>query len=279
MTDIDPSFLIPILLNVAGAIALIAATVLLGRWAQRGTKRAMERSDLDPTLVRFFPSVARYLVLIVGGIAVLSVFGISVASLAAVLAAGAFAIGLALQGTLAHFASGVMLLLFRPFSVGDKVSVAGITGKVVEIGLFTTLFDTPDNRRIIVPNGSIFGSTIENVTYHQTRRVDVAVGTDYGTDLDKTRTVLEEAAAQTEGGLSEPQPVVYLSELGASSIDWSVRVWAQTEDYWDVRERLTKRVKDALDEQKIGIPYPQMDVHFDEAATEDNETSNMESAP
>ena len=270
MPALDPSVILPILLDVTGAILLIAATLLLGRWAQRASKAAMKRSELDPTLVRFFPSVARYLVLIVGGIAVLSVFGISVASLAAVLAAGAFAIGLALQGTLAHFASGVMLLLFRPFSVGDKVSAAGITGKVVEIGLFTTLFDTPDNRRIIVPNGSIFGSTIENATHHETRRVDVAVGTDYGTDLAETRTVLLEAAETTEGGLSEPQPVAYLSELGDSSISWSVRVWANTEDYWDVRERLTQRVKDALDEREIGIPYPQMDVHVDEVVNGDD---------
>jgi small conductance mechanosensitive channel len=141
--------------------------------------------------------------------------------------------------------------------------VAGIKGKVVEIGLFTTLFDTPDNRRIIVPNGEIFGSTIENISHHDTRRVDVAVGTDYDAELSVTRKVLEEVANSIEGGRTDPAPQVYLSELGGSSINWSVRVWAATGDYWGVRERLTNQVKDALDAQGIGIPYPQMDVHLD----------------
>lgn len=156
-----------------------------------------------------------------------------------------------------------MLLVFRPFKVGDVVSVAGITAKVVEIELFTTLFDTPDNRRIIVPNGQIFGSTIENITFHETRRVDVNVGTDYGADLKETRAVLERVAANVEGGLDDPAPQIYLTELAGSSINWAVRVWAQTPDYWAVRERITDEIKDALDDAEIGIPFPQMDVHLD----------------
>jgi small conductance mechanosensitive channel len=159
-----------------------------------------------------------------------------------------------------------MLLIFRPFRVGDVVSVAGITGKVVEIDLFTTQFDTPDNRRLVVPNGAIFGSTIENVTFHPTRRVDVDVGTDYGADLRATRTVLEEVATATEGVLEEPAPQVYLKSLGASSIDWAVRVWTETSEYWAVRERITQRVKEALDAAEIGIPFPQMDIHVDGVA-------------
>jgi len=269
--NFDAGALIPLLMNVLGAVLLLAATILVAGWAKRATRRGVERSTLDPTLVVFFSSLARYAVLVLGGLAVLGVFGVSVASFAAILAAAGFAVGLALQGTLSHFAAGVMLLIFRPFGVGDKVSAADITGKVVEIGLFTTLFDTPDNRRMIVPNGAIFGDTIENETYHDTRRVDVGVGTDYSADLTATRGVLNEVAAAVEGGLSDPAPQVYLAELGASSIDWSVRVWAHTSDYWAVRERLTNQIKDALDAQGIGIPYPQMDVHLDPLAPSDGE--------
>jgi len=263
--------LVPLLMNVAGALLLLILTFVLAGWARRATRAVVERSNLDPTLVRFFSSLARYAVLVLGGLAVLGVFGISVASFAAILAALGFAVGLALQGTLAHFAAGVMLLLFRPFTVGDKVTAGGISGRVVEVGLFTTLFDTPDNRRIIVPNGAIFGDTIENDTHHDTRRVDVTVGTAYDADLRATRSVLNEVASAVDGGLREPVPQVYLSELGGSSINWVVRVWAHTSDYWSVRERLTEDIKRALDERGIGIPYPQMDVHLDSPVSGDGE--------
>jgi small conductance mechanosensitive channel len=265
--------LMPLLLNAAGALLLLILTFIVAGWAKRATRAGVERANLDPTLSRFFGSLARYTVLILGGLAILGIFGVSVASFAAILAAAGFAMGLALQGTLSHFAAGIMLLLFRPFGVGDKVSAADITGKVVEIGLFTTLFDTSDNLRIIVPNSAIFGSTIENHTHHDTRRVDVAVGTDYEADLQTTRSILEEVAASVEGGMTDPAPQVYLSELGASSIDWAVRVWSQTPEYWDVRERLTTQLKEALDAQDIGIPYPQMDVHLDTFAPSNGEPS------
>ncbi len=263
LESFDVSALVPLALNLLGALLLLALTVWAARWARRVTSRGMERGDMDPTLTRFASNMARYGVLVLGGLAVLSVFGISVASFAAILAAAGFAIGLALQGTLGNFSAGAMLLIFRPFKVGDVVSVAGVTGKVVEIDLFTTQFDTPDNRRIVVPNGSIFGSTIENITFHPTRRVDVDVGTDYDADLARTRAVLEEVARAIEGVLPEPEPQVYLKQLGGSSIDWAVRVWTLTPDFWAVREHLTQRIKDALDDAEIGIPFPQMDVHLD----------------
>lgn len=269
--DFSTSALVPLLMNVTGAIVLLILTFILAGWARRATRAAVERSRLDPTLARFFASVARYTVLLLGTLAVLGIFGVSVASFAAILAAMGFAVGLALQGTLSHFAAGVMLLLFRPFAVGDKVTAAGISGSVVELGLFTTLFDTPDNRRIIMPNGEIFGSTIENATHHETRRVDVAVGTAYDADLRTTRSALMDVASAVDGGLRDPAPQVYLSELGASSIGWVVRVWAHTADYWSVRERLTEDIKAVLDERDIGIPFPQMDVHLDAPASGDGE--------
>ncbi len=247
---------------VIKAIVLIVAVIFVAGWLSRLTKRIATKANIEITLARFFGNIVRYAVLVLGALAVLDTFGIKTTSFAAVLAAVGFAIGMALSGALGNVASGVLLLVFRPFKVGDVVSAGGVTGKVEELGLFTTAFDTPDNRRIIVPNNSIFGSTIENVTHHDTRRVDVAVGTDYAADLDETRAVLTNAATRIEGANESPEPVVYLSELGDSSIAWSVRIWSATSDYWAVKERLTYAIKVALDEAKIGIPFPQMDVHL-----------------
>lgn len=261
--SVDTAYLLDLGLNVVAALAIIVVALFIAGWAKRGTTRALDRANVDPTLGKFFSNMARYLVLVIAGIAVLEKFGVSVASLAAVLAAAGFAVGLALQGSLQNFAAGVMLLVFRPFGVGDVVEAAGQKGKIFEISLFTTQMDTPDNRRIIIPNGEIFGSTIENITFHDTRRVDVSVGTDYPASLDETREVLVAAAESVEGRLEEKDVVVYLDSLGDSCINWSVRVWSTTPDYWDVRERLTQAVKDHLDDAEIGIPYPQMDVHLD----------------
>ena len=177
--------------------------------------------------------------------------------------AAGLAVGLAFQGTLANFSSGVMLLVFRPFKVGDVVNAAGVTGKVYETGMFSTTLDTPDNRRIILPNGTVFGSTIENVTHHDTRRVDVTIGVDYAADLDDTRQVLTNSISNIPDTLNEPESQIVLSELGASSVDWTIRIWSNTEDYWGVRETVLESVKKSLDAAGIGIPYPQLDVHLD----------------
>ncbi len=248
---------------IALAIVLIIAVFVAAGWARKLVARIVRRANVEETLAKFLSNLARYAVLLAGGIAILGTLGIETASFAAALAAVGFAIGMALSGMLGNVAAGVMLLFFRPFKVGDVVSAAGVTGKIFEISLFTTMVDTPDNRRIIVPNGNIFGDNIENVTYHDTRRVDVTVGTDYGADLDKTREVLMNAARSVEGGMSDPEPAVALTGLGGSSIDWAVRVWAKTSDYWGVKDALTRDVKVALDEAGIGIPFPQMDVHID----------------
>jgi small conductance mechanosensitive channel len=186
-----------------------------------------------------------------------------VTGFAAVIGASALAVGLAFQGSLSNFAAGVMLLVFRPFKVGDVVNVAGQTGKIDEIGLFTTTMDTADNRRLILPNGSVFGAVIENISYHDTRRLDVAVGSEYPADLDRTREVLLRAARSLPTVLADPEPAAVLLELGDSSINWSVRVWVNAADYWPTRDALTRAVKLALDEAGIGIPFPQMDVHLD----------------
>ncbi|MEM7316680.1 MAG: mechanosensitive ion channel family protein, partial [Planctomycetota bacterium] len=182
-------------------------------------------------------------------------------SFAAILAAAGFAVGMALQGTLSNFAAGVMLLVFRPFKVGDYISVAGSEGVVEEIDLFTTRMNSLDNRHLIVPNSSIFGETIENFTKNDLRRVDVNVGAEYKADLRHTRQVLSDAIAVIPGGVSDPAPEVYLVELADSSVNWQCRVWCRPENYWEVRQRVTTVAKDALDNAGIGIPFPQMDLH------------------
>lgn len=250
--------------NLVLVAFLAFAGWIVAGFASRMVQGALQRAKLDVTLSLFFAKMSRWLVLLLTFLAILNTFGIETTSLAAVIGATSLAIGLAFQGTLANFAAGVMLLIFRPFKVGDTVEVNGTRGKVTEIELFTTSLDTPDNRRFIVPNGNIFGTTIENVTHHTTRRCDVAVGVCYSADIDHTKVVLTEAIQGIEGVLNDPEPVVYLVELGASSVDWSVRTWCKTSDYWTVRERLTRAVKMSLDNAGISIPFPQMDVHLDQ---------------
>lgn len=245
------------------AIVLIVAVLFIAGWIKGMTTKACRKANVEETLARFLGNMIRYLVLFAGGIAILGTLGIETTSFAAVLAAAGFAVGMALSGMLGNVAAGVMLLFFRPFKVGDAVNAGGTTGKVIEIGLFTTAFDTPDNRRIIVPNGSIFGGTIENISHHDTRRVAVSVGTEYGADIDKTREILMAAAKATPNILQDPEPAIVLSGLGGSSIDWSVRVWVNASDFWGVTDQLTRDVKVALDNAGIGIPFPQMDVHMD----------------
>lgn len=243
------------------AVALLLGVLLVAGWAKKLTIRAASKARVEATLAKFFGNLVRWILLVVGFIAILGVLGIPTTSFAAVVAALGFAIGLALSGALGNGAAGVLLLIFRPFKVGDFVTTNGIAGTVNEIELFTTAFDTPDNRRIVVPNSKIFGETIENVSHHKTRRVQVDVGTAYGADIDRTREVLEQAARTVEGGLTDPAPVVYLSELGSSSVQWAVRVWCNSGDFWAVKERLTRQVKVSLDQSGIPIPFPQMDVY------------------
>jgi small conductance mechanosensitive channel len=247
---------------VLGAIILLIVGWIVAKWVSRMTRKALTKARVDETLVKFFGNLAKWAVLIFVLLACFKLVGVELIAFVGVIAASAFAIGLAFQGSLSNFAAGVMLLVFRPFKVGDVVSVAGETGKVDEVGLFTTTMDTADNRRLILPNGAIFGATIENITHHKIRRVDVAVGTDYSADLDQTREVLLRAALAVPDQVPDKEPAIVLSELGGSSVDWSVRVWAATSNYWPTRDALTKSVKVHLDNAGIGIPFPQMDVHM-----------------
>ncbi len=193
----------------------------------------------------------------------LSKFGVETASLAAVIGAAGLAIGLAFQGTLSNFAAGAMLLVFRPYKVGDTVVVAGHAGTVDEIELFTTTLDTPDKRRVIVPNSSIFGAVIENHTHHGARRFEIPVGAAYAADVDQTRAALERAVQSVPMVLTMPAPDVMLMGLGSSSVDWAVRGWARRESLGQAKQAVIRAVKLELDRAGIGIPFPQMELHFD----------------
>lgn len=253
-------------IRIAGALLLLFVAWIIAGWAGRLMQRSLTKANFDETLTKFFGSLVRWLVLLLAVLACLGIFGVQTTSFAAVIAAMGFAVGLAFQGTLSNFSAGVMLLVFRPFKVGDVISAAGHTGKVFEIELFTTKLDTPDNRRLIIPNSAIASGTIENVTFHDTRRVDVAVGTDYAASLAETRKVLEGVAQSEPARLPDRDAQVVLVDLGDSSINWQLRVWTKTADYWSAKENITNAVKVALDEAGIGIPFPQMDVHVDGVA-------------
>jgi small conductance mechanosensitive channel len=252
--------------RAAWVLVLLFIAWLVAGWLQRIVLRATDRARLDATLAKFLARFVRWLVVLLAVLACLGVFGVETTSFAAVIGSVGLAIGLAFQGTLSNIASGVMLLVFRPFKVGDTINAGGELGKVDEIELFTTTLDTPDNRRIIIPNSKIFGSTIENINYHSRRRADISVGVAYDADIDHTREVLLAAIAGVPDALTDPAPVVVLLDLGASSVDWSVRVWASSAKFGDVKQAAIRAVKRALDAAAIGIPFPQMDVHLDQPA-------------
>ncbi len=217
-------------------------------------------------LVEFISSLARAALLLIVIIASLDVLGVDTTSLIAVLGAAGLAVGLALQGSLQNFASGVMLILFRPFREGDVVEAAGIIGKVEKITVFNTIFLSPDNREIIVPNSAIYGGTIANLSARENRRIDMVFGISYDDDIKKAKDILIKSLESDERVLKDPAPVVALAELADSSVNFVVRPWVKGEDYWDVKFDLTEHIKLAFDENNISIPYPQMDVHMDQAA-------------
>ncbi|MEM1444604.1 MAG: mechanosensitive ion channel domain-containing protein [Planctomycetota bacterium] len=252
------------LLPIALAIVVLVVGLIISKIVAKMVGSMIRKAKVDETLARFFGKLVFYAGVILTLIAAAGQVGIQTTGFAAILAAAGFAVGMALSGTLSSFASGVMLLVFRPFKVGDVVNAAGVTAKVNEIELFTTTLDTPDNRRIIVPNAAIYGGTIENISHHTERRVDVGVGVAYDADLDRTREVLDAAANSLAGmrldGEGRGHQIV-LGDLGDSAVGWTVRFWCNAADYWGVKEALTRAVKQHLDEAGLGIPFPQMDVH------------------
>lgn len=256
--------LIPLFGSAAAGILILIVGWFLAGWTRNLIRRSTDKPSMDKTLASFAANLTYYVVLILTIFVALDTVGVEVVAFVGVLAAAGFAVGLALQGTLANFAAGVMLLVFRPFNVGDFIEAGGESGIVRGIQLFYTSLDTFDNRRIIIPNGDVFGSTIKNNFYHDIVRVDVDVGTDYPEDIDTVRQVLLEAAESIDDRVEEKGVQAALVGLGDSSIDWQVRIWAESQDLFRLRQELTRAVKYKLDEADIGIPFPQMDVHLDQ---------------
>ena len=255
--------LVPLLASAAAGIVILIVGWMVAGWLRNLIRRSMDKPSVDKTLASFMANLSYYAVLILTIFVALDTVGVEVVAFVGVLAAAGFAVGLALQGTLANFAAGVMLIIFRPFNVGDYVDVAGESGIVKGIQLFYTQIDTFDNRRIIIPNGEVFGSTIENNFYHDVVRVDADVATAYPEDIDAAREVLVEAAESIDDRVEEEGVQAALVGLGDSSIDWQVRIWAKTGDSFRLKRELTRAVKYKLDEAGISIPFPQMDVHLD----------------
>ena len=249
-------------------LKIIAAILIfiVGRWVARGLKRlavrALKKANVDDTLVSFIGNLTYIALLAFVIIAAINQLGVQTTSFIAVLGAAGLAIGLALQGSLANFAAGVLMIIFRPFQSGDYIEGAGVAGVVEKVEIFTTKLRTPDNKAIIVPNAKILGDNITNYSAKTERRVDMVIGVGYGDDLKKVRQVIEEVLANESRVLKEPEPTIGVLELGDNSVNFAVRPWVKTEDYWGAYFDLTETIKRRFDEEGISIPFPQRDVHL-----------------
>lgn len=249
-------------LDVIGAILILIIGFWFAGFLKRKLHKALSKNAaVDEMLAGFLSAMAKYLIIAVTLLAVLNKFGVETTSLIAVLGAAGLAIGLALQGTLSNVASGVMLLLLRPFKVGDFVEVAGQAGTVKGVSLFTTEMSTGDNVQIIMPNSQVWGSAIKNYSAHDTRRVDLLAGISYEDDIDQAMAVIEKLAKNDDRIMTDPAPVLAVGELADSSVNLIVRLWVKSSDYWGVRWDMTKAIKQSFDKEGISIPYPQQVVH------------------
>lgn len=249
-------------LSVIGAIVILIVGFVIAGWVRRSVERGLSKfRKVDETLRSFFSSLAYYAIIVFTIIAVLSQFGVETTSFIAVLGAAGLAIGLALQGTLSNVAAGVMLLLFRPFKVGDYVEAGGLAGTVKSISLFVTELATPDNVQIIAPNSELWGSAIKNYSFHPTRRVDIVLGIAYEDEIDKALAAIVEEAKKDSRVLGDPEPMAAVTDLGDSSVNFTVRVWCNAADFWPLKFDLTKNLKNRMGAEGITIPYPQRTVH------------------
>ena len=249
-------------IKVIGAIIILILGRIAAGIGRRVVKKVLEKSKTDPAVVSFVGSMIYFLILIFAVLAALAKFGIQTASFVAILGAAGFAIGFALQGSLANFAAGVLILVLRPFKVGNFIDGAGVAGTVKEIQLFTTILATPDNIKIMVPNGKLFGDTIKNFSGFDTRRVDLVIGIGYTSDIQKAYDVLMNLIKEDTRILSDPPTNIAVSELADSSVNFVVRPWVKRQDYWGVKFDLTRKIKEAFDENGIEIPFPQQVVHM-----------------
>jgi small conductance mechanosensitive channel len=249
-------------------LKIVAAIVIfiVGRWIAKAlknvVKRMMAKGNVDEILISFVGNLTYIALLAFVIIAALNQLGIQTTSFIAIIGAAGLAIGLALQGSLANFAAGVLMIIFRPFQVGDYIEGAGVAGSVEKVQIFTTQLKTPDNKTIIIPNAKIMGDNITNYSAKDTRRVDMVIGVGYGDDLKKVREILEDILAKDDRILEDPAPTIGVLELGDNSVNFAVRPWVKRDDYWGTYFDVTETVKRRFDEEGISIPYPQRDVHL-----------------
>ncbi|WP_025738692.1 small-conductance mechanosensitive channel MscS [Salinivibrio socompensis] len=249
--------------NIVSALLILVIGNMVVKGLANSMAGVMRKRKLDNAVVEFIHGLVRYLLFVIVLIAALSRVGVQTASVIAILGAAGLAVGLALQGSLANFAAGVLIVMFRPFKSGDYVELAGVAGSVESIQIFSTVLTTPDNKMVVVPNGSVISSPITNYSKHATRRIDLTIGVAYSADLKKTKAVLTDIVTKHPLILKDPEPNVAVMTLADSSVNFVVRPWVKTEDYWSVYFELLPSIKEALDENGIEIPFPQMSVHFD----------------
>lgn len=261
-TDYLNLYIIPWGINLAIALAIF----ILGRWLARAIsnaiKRLMKKGDADEILTTFVGNILYFALLIIVIIAALDQLGVNTSSILAIFAAAGLAVGLALKDSLSNFAAGVMLVMFKPFKAGDFIEAAGNSGVVEQLRIFSTVMRTGDNREITVPNSQIFGGTIVNFSARDTRRIDMTFGIGYEDNIKLAKKLIEEAMNEDERILKDPAPVILLMELADSSVNFAVRPWVNSGDYWVVRSDIMESVKEKFDANGISIPYPQQDLHI-----------------
>jgi small conductance mechanosensitive channel len=278
MFDIDKAeaiaiyhkFIEPWSIKILIALVIFFVGQLVAKYLSRALGKVLHHTKLDNILVDFIQSLVRALLMIIVIIAALDQLGVNTNSVIAVLGAAGLAVGLALQSSLQNFAAGFMLLIFRPFKDGDFVETAGTAGTIEKIGIFSTILHTGDNKEVIIPNGAIYSGNIINYSKRGTRRIDLVFSIDYNDDLRKAREVLTEIVKQETRILAEPETLIAVGELGANSVNFYVRPWVKTEDYWEVKFDLTEKVKLAFDDAGITIPFPQMNIRWDGKVNPDN---------
>jgi small conductance mechanosensitive channel len=249
-------------INLVLALLIFYVGKLVVNLIVRGTAKVMQAQEVDKTLQTFVCNLERMVLMVIVIIAAIGQLGIQTTSFIAIFGAAGLAVGLALQGSLSNFASGVLIVLFRPYKVGDFIEGAGISGVVVEVQILTTVLKTGDNKQIIVPNGQIMNSIITNYSANDQRRVDMVVGVSYDDDLDKVRSTLQELIDADDRILDEPACTIAVSALADSSVNFVVRPWVKTADYWGVMFDMTEAIKKRFDKEGISLPFPQQDVHL-----------------
>ena len=248
-------------IRAATALAIFLVGKFIIRLLVNAITRVMTTQDIDKTLMTFVSNLVRISLMVVVVIAAIGALGVETTSFIAIFGAAGLAVGLALQGSLSNFASGVLIVLFRPYRVGDFVEAAGIAGSVEQVQILTTILKTSDNKQIIVPNSQIMNSIITNYSAKDTRRIDMVVGVSYSDDLDKVRKTIEDLVAAESRILDEPPVTIGVSELAESSVNFVVRPWVSTADYWNVKFDLTEAIKKRFDQEGISFPFPQRDIH------------------